>query len=240
MIAITFALPAESAGLVARLRDGKRVACGDSEIIAGKIDNRDVGIFHTGVGPKVSASRMHNFLRAETPAFLISSGFAGGVSDDLEVGNLIVAENFCDPDLISRWKKDQSSKGTARAPTRLAKLFSSDTIADSVEQRNEIARTQGADAVDMETESIAQACAARAVPMFSLRVISDTPAAAFPAPPRILFDIAQQRTNYMRLLSYLVRHPTTISGLARFARQISGARETLTEGIVDLMRGLDL
>jgi adenosylhomocysteine nucleosidase len=238
MIAITFALPAESAGLVARLRNRKRVACGSSEIIAGKIDNRDVRIFHTGVGPKISTSRTQNFLRAETPGFLISSGFAGGVSADLQAGDLIVAENFCDPDLISRWKKDQSSERTARAPARLVKLFSSETIADSVEKRNEIARTHGAGAVDMETESIARVCAAQAVPMFSLRVISDTPAAPFPAPPHILFDIARQRTNYIRLLGYLVGHPAAISGLARFARQISRARETLTEGIVDLMRAL--
>ncbi len=233
MIAITFALPAESAGLVARLRGGKRIACGDSEIIAGKLDDRDVKIFHTGVGPKISASRMQNFLSSETPAFLISSGFAGAVSDNLQVGDLLLGENFSDQQLLA-----SALQSLTNRDPRPGTLLTSASIVDSVAERNEIARRAGAAAVDMETAAIADACAARSIPMLSLRVISDTPAATFPAPPGILFNIAQQRTNYVRLLSYLVRRPTAIFGLMRFARQISRARKTLTEAIVAVATAL--
>ena len=49
MIAVSFALPTESSDLVGLLRDRKS---DEEEIIRGKIDNKEVAIFHTGVGRK--------------------------------------------------------------------------------------------------------------------------------------------------------------------------------------------
>jgi len=56
VIAITFALPAESAAFIKALRDKQREPCGEFEIVHGKIDNRTVEIFHTGVGEKSAAT----------------------------------------------------------------------------------------------------------------------------------------------------------------------------------------
>ncbi|HXM74618.1 MAG TPA: hypothetical protein VN904_05035, partial [Chthoniobacterales bacterium] len=94
MIAITFALPAESSALISRLREKTRALCDGEKIIYGKIDNRSVAIFHTGVGRKSCEHKINNLLRGERPDFLISSGFAGSAREDLQVGNLILAENF--------------------------------------------------------------------------------------------------------------------------------------------------
>jgi hypothetical protein len=71
------------------------------------------------------------------------------------------------------------------------------------------------------------------VPMLSLRVISDSLAAPFPAPPDVLFDHESQKTNYPTLIRYLLRHPSTIPRLAAFAAQISRARKALTEALLD-------
>ena len=139
MIAITFALPAESSGFVALIRDKRRAVSGDTEIIYGEINQRPIAIFHTGVGRKACQANIDNFLRVEHPDIWISSGFAGGVGEDLRVGDLFLAENFSDRELLSA---AQRLLGDRKA--RTAKLFTSTTIVDSTAQRNEIARVQGA------------------------------------------------------------------------------------------------
>jgi adenosylhomocysteine nucleosidase len=233
MIAITFALPVESADLVSKLRDTTRPACGDSRIIVGKLNDSDVMIFRTGVGPKISASRMEGFLNASQPEYLISAGFAGAVSEHLQVGDLLLGENFSDKHLLANAQRALTNRSA-----RTGNLFTSASIVDSPAERNKIARAAEALAVDMETAIIANACAARSVPMLSLRVISDSLQDPLPAPPGVLFDLERQRTNYVRLLSYLVRHPAALSGLARFGPRIARARGTLTEAIVAVATAL--
>ena len=233
MIAITFALPAESSGLVGLLREKKRASSSGGKMIYGKIDNQSVAILHTGVGRKSCEPKIDNFLRAEQPRCLISSGFAGAVREDFQVGDLILAENFSDRELLSA-----AQRILADGNVRTAKLFTSATIVDSIDARKEIARTNGTDAVDMETEIIAQACSVRGIPMLSLRAISDTPAKPLPAPPSVLFDIEQQRTNIAKLSFYLLKHPMHVGRLIRFASQIAQARHALTGAIITLVSQL--
>jgi len=234
MIAITFALPAESSGVVGLLREKKRASSSGGKIIHGKIDNQSLAILHTGVGRKSCETKIVNFLRAEQPRCLISSGFAGAAREDFQLGDLIVAENLSDRKLLSKAQRILADRNV-----RTAKLFTSATLVDSIDARNEIARTNGADAVDMETEVIAQACSVRGIPMLSLRIISDSLREPFPVPPSILFDIERQRTNAAELSLYLIKHPGSLFDLFRFARQITQARRILTDAIVDLLRRID-
>jgi adenosylhomocysteine nucleosidase len=234
MIAITFALPVESSGLVGLLREKKRTSSNSRKIIYGKIDNQSVAILHTGVGRKSCETKIVNFLRAEQPRCLISSGFAGAARKDFQLGDLIVAENLSDREFLSKAQRILADRNV-----RTAKLFTSATLVDWIDARNEIARTNGADAVDMETEVIAQACSVRGIPMLSLRIISDSLREPFPVPPSILFDIERQRTNAAKLSLYLIKHPGSLFDLFRFARQIRQARRILTDAIVDLLRRID-
>ena len=233
MIAITFALPAESSAIISRLRKKTRAFCDGEKIIYGKIDSRSVAIFHTGVGPKSCARKIDNLLRNERPEFLISSGFAGSAREDLQVGDLILAENFSNSELLSMARQLLAAQNP-----RVMRLFSSTSIIDSVAERNGIARAHGADAVDMETEMIAQTCAAHEIRMLSLRVISDSAREPLPAPPHILFDIEQQRTDFAKLSWHLIKRPHAILRLVGFGRQIARAREVLTDGFVELLHGL--
>ena len=234
MIAVTFALPAESSGLVACLRDTEVTRSGNREIIRGKIASHSVVILHTGVGRKSCEERIDDFLEMERPALLIGAGFAGSVREVLPVGSLILAENFSDPQLLR-----EAQEILRNQDVRIARLFTSSAIVDSIDERNEVARQKGADAVEMEAEYIAQACVRRGVRMLSLRVVTDSLHNPFPAPPNVLFDIERQRTNPARLLFYLLRHPIAICRLVRFGRQVRGAREKLAKAIVDLVCKID-
>ncbi len=100
MIAVTFALPAESSDLISALQNKQQLRAGESNIIRGEIGTRSVTIIHTGVGQRTCEARMKDFLDRERPRFLISSGFAGGINTELSAGDLFLAENFSDPQLF--------------------------------------------------------------------------------------------------------------------------------------------
>ena len=230
MIAVSFALPTESSGLVDLLSDKKS---DEAKVIRGKIDNKEVAIFHTGVGGESCKRKIDNFFSAQQPRLLISSGFVGAARDDLRIGDLVLAENFSDRPLLFEAQRILTS-----SHVHVGKLFTSSTIIDSIDERNAIAREHNAVAVDMETEYIAQACAVRQIRMLSLRTISDTPSEPFPAPPQALFDIENQRTKVARLSFHLLSHPTAIWRLIRFGGQIRKARAKLTNAMVALIKEL--
>src|SRR5439155_3084603 len=105
MIAVTFALPAESSGFLRRLHKKTRTDRNGIRVIRGEIDNREIEaresfrnrtieVLHTGVGEKVCRERMAKFLQDRQFDCLISAGFAGALNDRLHVGDLLVAENF--------------------------------------------------------------------------------------------------------------------------------------------------
>jgi nucleoside phosphorylase len=220
MIGVTFALPAESSAFCRLLR--KQSRDGDS-IIRGDLRNQAVAILHTGVGEKICRARIEAFLARVELRCLISSGFAGGVDATLQPGDLFAAQNFSDARML------------AKVSHRAGTLFTAERVIASAVERAAIAREHHAAAVDMETRFIAEACARRGLPMLSLRVISDTFARPFPAPPDVLFDLEKQRTDGAKLARHLIRHPGSIVPLIRFGRQIAHARERLATALAEFI-----
>jgi nucleoside phosphorylase len=242
MIAITFALPAESQEFLRSLSDKSRANRNGIHTIRGKINDRAVEVLHTGVGEKVCRERLGKFLSAterirrgeEGLQFdcLISAGFAGALTDALRVGDLLLAKNFSTVDLRERWSSLSS------LPIHLADMLTVPALIDSGEERMKLAHASGAGAVDMETEFIARACAKLGVPLLSLRVISDTPHDLFPAPANVLFDIERQQTPILKLATYLLANPSRVSSLVRFAKRVARARRILASALVDALRVL--
>jgi adenosylhomocysteine nucleosidase len=228
VIAITFALPAESSALLPHVLEKTCRNENGVLITFGKIDKATVELLHTGVGEAICRERMARFLQDRQPSYLISSGFAGALTDELHVGDLLVAKNF------STLPLDLAGKAIASAPLHLGDLYTAAATIGSVEQRRQLAETTGTVAVDMETKFIARACAENAVPMLSLRAISDSPAEPFPAPPEVLFDVVRQQIDFARLVMFFLMHPQRVPALVGFAKTIARARETLAKAIVEL------
>lgn len=233
MIAVSFALPAESRDFIARLQNRTVTKIERRKIVRGTIDNIQVAVIHTGVGKAACEVAVTNFLSSESPTIWLSSGFAGALRNDIRAGELILGENFSNNQLLSR-----AQAALAAHPLRIAPLFTAATIAHSNQERQSLAASTGAAALDMETPFIAAACALRGIPLLSLRAVSDSPRDPFPVPPAVLFDIERQKTDAWRLARYLSTHPTAIWHLRTFATQIADARSTLTSALVSLVREL--
>jgi nucleoside phosphorylase len=230
VIAITFALPVESSAFIRRLRQRQGIGCSDTKIVHGTIDGRAVTVFHTGVGEKICRRRMAEFLQDRQPRLLISAGFAAALTDESEVGHILLARNFCTV------KLDRARAALAELGPATADLATVSRILDSAADRTRTAQQTGAVAADMETDFIARVCAEHAVPLLSLRVISDTPARPLPAPADVLFDVAEQKTKLSRLGFEVAKHPTTLPRLLLFAQQASRARCALTSALAMLLQ----
>jgi nucleoside phosphorylase len=232
MIAVTFALPAESSDFLRHLRDQSRTNRSGIRTIRGTIDDRAVEVLHTGVGEKVCRQRVAEFLQDQQFDLLISSGFAGALNDKLQIGDLLLAKNLSTVELT------EVGSSFSSLPIHEADLLTVRALIDSSDERNKIARTSGAAAVDMETEFIARACAEHGIPLLSLRVITDTPREPFPAPPHVVFDIEQQRTNLLKLAAFFLARPNRVPQLIQFARRIARTRKTLANALVAIVREL--
>ncbi len=226
MIAVTFALPAESAEFLRCLSNKSQIDRNDVRVIRGKIDDHTIEVVHTGVGAEVCRQRMGKFLQDQQFDYLISAGFAGALNDQLQVGDLVLAENFSTVD------PSEKHSSLSSLSLHIADLLTVPALIDSGEERNKLALASGAAAVDMETEFIARACAEHGVPLLSLRVISDTPREPFPIPTKVLFDIERQETHMVKLATFLLAHPNRIPRLIKFARSIAQARKILANALV--------
>ena len=229
MIAVTFALPAESSGFLRSLHNKRRSDRNGIKTFSGEIDDHAIEVLHTGVGEKICRQQMRKFLQDRQFDCLISAGFAGALDDQLHVGDLLLARNFSTVELSA------ARSALSSLSIHTADLLTVPSMIESGEERNKIAQATGAAAVDMETEFIARACAERAIPLLSLRAISDTPREPFPAPAKVLFDIERQRTSIMNLGLHLLKHPSAIPRLIAFARHVSTARRSLTAALEILL-----
>ena len=245
MIAVTFALPAESSEFLRRLRDKSHTDRNGVRTIRGKIEDRTIDVLHTGVGEKICRQRLGKFLSARRMAgrirggeqdqqfdCLISAGFAGALDNDLKIGDLLFAENFSTVD------RSETRASLSGLYIHIANLLTVRALIDSPEERNKLALTSGAVAADMETEFIARACAACGIPLLSLRVISDTPHNRLPAPANLLFDIERQQTRMLKLATHLLAHPSRVPRLVHFASRIAHARKILAGALVAVAMAL--
>jgi nucleoside phosphorylase len=232
MIAVAFALPAESSGFVRLLENRSQERRHGSVRFLGQLHGESILVLHIGVGEKVATQRIRRFFD-ERPhlRLLISAGFAGALGDELRFGDLLLAENFSRPRLLG------VARRTLRDfPHQVGKLASTDRVLDSATERQRFAEKCGAMGVDMETHALAKECDRAGVPLLSVRIVTDTSAHRFPAPPHVLFDIETQKTNPVRLAFYLVTHPLAIGRLVVFSRGISSARRSLTHALDLLVR----
>jgi adenosylhomocysteine nucleosidase len=234
MIAITFALPAESSDFVALLKKPAHNSREGVESIRGLLHGKSVAVIHTGVGRKTSSERMEILLRRERFEYLISAGFAGALEKELRIGHLLIAENYSSPQLLRSPQLELSDEGIF-----LGKLLTVAGVIESNTEREQLAAKTGAVAVDMETEFIAEACADHQLPILSVRAISDTPSEPFPAPANVLFDLDKQRTNLRRLGFYLATHPGSLAKLNAFRERIGVARKALA-GVLETIVRADL
>jgi adenosylhomocysteine nucleosidase len=130
------------------------------KIAAGKTG---VSTLIVGIGRANAEKTVRGFLSKNSPALVLTCGFAGGLNPDLKLGEVV----FETSDENLRVK-------LVAANAKPAKFFCADRIATTVSEKKSLREQTGADAVEMESAAIQEICRERKIPCATVRVISDT------------------------------------------------------------------
>lgn len=163
--------------------------------VTGTMGRCEVVLHQCGIGKVNAAVGATELISAFAPSAVVSTGVAGGASEQLEVMDVVAARQTCYHDVYcgsevaygqvqgmpARYEADPVLLAKAEAIGCGVRLHTGLTVTgdwfvDSQDKmRSIIDRFPDATAVDMESAAIAQACHLRRVPFLSLRVISDIP-----------------------------------------------------------------
>lgn len=221
MIAITFALPEESKDLRRALENSRLVRKGVAgPLLTGSLQGANVAIAHTGIGREAALQTARDLLRDYQPSLLISSGFAGGLSRELRVGDVVFDA--------------AETRSTAPNTTGLfaGRITTSEHVIETPAGKIALREATGALAVDMESSAISAACRETGTPFVCIRGISDAVSDRLPVPMPHWFDLEKQRPRPLGLVLFLLSHPSRILPFGSFLRGLPLARRAMTDAIL--------
>lgn len=210
MILVTFAVPQES-------RDFRRALA--------EWKGEEIRVAHVGMGESSAAKEMARLLAREKPRLLICAGFGGGLDERLQIADVLIAENYSDPEWLAQARNLPGSD----LSYFFGPLVSQATTAETPAAKAALARQSGAMAVDMETATVSAACQAADVPVLAIRSISDTLSMEIPLPLEVCYDLKKQRPKALGVVTYLLTHPARIRPFIHFLRGLSPASRALAD-----------
>lgn len=190
------------------------------KIAAGKAG---VSILITGIGRRNAERMVGEFLKSGSPQFVLTCGFAGGLNPELASGTVVFATDAA-----------QLQEKLLAAGAAPARLHCVSQIATTVAEKQELRRTTGADAVEMESEVIHGLCRQRGIPCATVRVISDTAHEDLPLDFN-RFAKPDLSLHYGKLLLAVARSPAKIPALVRLQRNCNFAARRLAETLAKVI-----
>jgi adenosylhomocysteine nucleosidase len=198
-----------------RLREFRRRADGLAPVYETQVGDVNLRIVLTGIGRHAASAAAERVFQSGTD-FFIASGTAGGLREELRVGDIVAAGAVRG---IDGYRVDSDRRLHELAvdcgATPIGTLHSSPTIVGRAEQKRVMSRD--ADAVDMESAVMLAECTRRGIPGIAIRAISDAAGMDMP------IDLNSALTNdggfsVVRLLSALAMRPHALPGLVRLGR----------------------
>jgi adenosylhomocysteine nucleosidase len=185
-----------------------------------------------------ASSSKERLVSSLTPRTLVlTCGFAGGLSPDLKLGDVVF-------EISSRSSRRESAPiktGEKSAPTNVgcyeklisagakpANFFCADRIAVTIAEKKKLRDETGADAVEMESAAIHAVCAERGIPCVTVRVISDTANEDLPLDFNHLSK-PDKSLDYGKMFLAIANSPGKIGALMKLQKQTRFAAEQLAE-----------
>ncbi len=195
-IAIMGAMPEEIEPIIAKLDNVQTMVYGANKYYEGSYNGQEVVVAYSKIGKVFATLTATILIEKFTCDTLLFSGVAGAINEDLQIGDLIIAESLCQHDLdITAFghpfgyvpegevciTTDETLRNIAKDVAKQKGLTlkegviaTGDQFVANEERKNWIGTTFGADALEMEGASVAVVCNALNIPFFILRAISDS------------------------------------------------------------------
>jgi adenosylhomocysteine nucleosidase len=196
-----------------------------------------------GVGLQRARATAQALIEAEHPGLLVSFGVAGGVQEDLQVADVVVAQSaaLLDVNVATQLLTlFQPSQRALAAVSRVvaesgAALYAGTTITTRGSQAVRMDGTPIEHPVlEMETHGVAQAAARAGVPLLAVRALSDSVREPLP------FNLSDFTDNEFNLhaskfLAYILRHPGALPRLLRLQANTKRAAENAAAAVLAIL-----
>lgn len=171
-----FGVSVESGGTVDLLRDAVSMRCPNFIEHTGHLGGTRLAVIESGLGRQAAATAMSDVIALHHPQWVISAGFACGLSASLRRGHILMADEVVDAEhqrLPIDLPVDRASVAATRTQ-HIGRLLSVNQLVRSREEKNRLATAYQALACDMETMAVAQACRRENIRFLSVRIITET------------------------------------------------------------------
>lgn len=211
---------------------------------------RTIVLATTGMGRERAEDAARCLLGRHPISLLISIGFAGALTDDLAMGDIVLGsplkavsddegKSIVHPPLTADQRILSSvEEGLVRAAIPFhvkVGVTVPDLICDPA-QRAELAAVADAQVVDMESYWIARIAAQRDIPFITIRAISDTSKKGLLPFTQMMAPDGQWKAK--ETVRYFIRRPRYLARLLPLAGEIRRAKKSLAHSIESLVEGL--
>jgi adenosylhomocysteine nucleosidase len=243
-IGIIAAISQETEALLQRIEQWERVPFGPLRAYRFRILERNCLLIESGMGVKRAAFATHALLAVANPQFLVSFGVAGAVKDDLQIGDVVLAENTClwdkgDPSPFHRLASFSDTARNAAAQVlkpRGARLFSGTAITTGGSQIV-VAQSERIDhpVLEMETVGIARVAEEKGLPLLSLRAISDCPREPIPFDLGMILD-EDANLHLGKLIQLVIGQPKILIQSMKLSRNVKTAADNAAMALIAALR----
>jgi nucleoside phosphorylase len=182
-------------------------------------------------------------LAATSPQLLVSFGIAGAVKDDLHIGDVVLAENSWLLDMGQRGKARSLSSLSRAAWNAAAQVLQPDgarlAAGTAITTRGSQVLMQSLEEMahpilEMETAGIAQVAAEMAIPLVSVRSISDGPQAPIPFD---LESVLDEEANFLigPMLRMVLRNPQIVFQSGQIVQNSRKAADHAARAVIAML-----
>jgi adenosylhomocysteine nucleosidase len=191
-LGVVLALGIEAGGLE-DLLEGVVATQGHGLLVReGRLKDRRLALILSGHGRRRAARATEALIAGHRPEWVLSAGFAGGLSPQLKRYDILVADHLVDAagnQLAIDLRLGPPLPAAARG-VHVGRLLTADHVVRLPDEKRSLLQQYGALAVDMESFAVAEVCRRRQVRFLAVRVINDTADDALP--PDVEKLLAQQ------------------------------------------------
>jgi len=238
LIGVVAALPEEIRPLQQRLQRTRRIRLGKGKGLQGVLGTRGIVTMATGDGSERARHGLMDLLTYVELEAVFAIGIAGGLSADLEVGDVVVASQV------------MNGTGEVPSPDRhwLAKALAIEGVTNgSVYSHSEIAidpvgkqrlwqltGSKAAQVVDLESASYARAAAAQQVPFLAMRAVSDSSEEALPLDFN-RFRKSDGSSDRVGVSWHAMRHPSIVPELMQLRERLRHCANRMASFVEEIL-----
>jgi adenosylhomocysteine nucleosidase len=239
MLMMIAALKEEIAGVKKCVSINSAIHHSGCHIFRCKQSGKEILLVQTGKGKEKAENVADGLLKEYPIDMMISFGFAGSLTPDLQVGQIVLCSPLSStndsPDIYhpDSYLLSRSVEIRTEPVVRQVKSVAVSQTAFRAEEKLTLVKSFQADVVEMESYWLAKIARTKKLPFLAVRAISDTLHEPMP-PVERLFN-SRGEPELKKAAFYSLLHPVDVPALNRLYRNSRIARKNLTDFLNQLL-----